>query len=164
MFESIYKIGIKMKNLILASISPRQHELLNLIGIKHLVKPCEEKEFPLKKASPDFNSKENDLTIEEQVISIAKNKALCVAKTLSQEDKAQSIILGADTIVFINGEIIGKPTDKNHAFVLLEKLSGKTHKVYTGLYLYNCESEKSISGVEMTKVKMALWTKKRLQA
>ena len=84
----------------------------------------------------------------EHVLTLSKEKAQSVSH---QIDKG--IILGADTIVVLDGEIMGKPQNKEEAFLILKKLSGKTHKVYTGITLLNKYNEKMISAYDCTEVK-----------
>lgn len=103
--------------LILASNSPRRKELLKEFGFEFRIVPsayCEEGEYD----SP-----------EQMVKAFALGKAKDVADKL---DKTEYVVLGADTIVCLNGQVLGKPTDKNHARHMLKDLSGKTHQVYTG--------------------------------
>ncbi|MFW9923905.1 MAG: Maf family protein [Candidatus Thorarchaeota archaeon] len=154
-----------MTKIILASASPRRHELLNLIGIDHIVKPCSEKETKLENNIVDTSDTEkNNRTIEEKIIQLATDKALCVAKTLSIDEKKNGIILGADTIVVLNNEIIGKPTDFNDAVGMLSKLAGKTHFVFTGICLYDFLKDRIHTGVERTRVTMADWNEIRIRA
>ncbi|HUU77587.1 MAG TPA: nucleoside triphosphate pyrophosphatase [candidate division Zixibacteria bacterium] len=152
-----------MKKIILASASPRRHELLNLLHIEHEVIPCDEKEEKL--INNKFNRKitENKKTTEEQVLSLAFHKVSCVAKTLEQMKITDGIIIGADTIVILEGEIIGKPNSKNEAIEILEKLSGKIHEVYTGICLYEISKDKIFTGIEKTNVSMVHWSKERLE-
>jgi septum formation protein len=64
----------------------------------------------------------------------------------------KGIIITADTIVVINGKIIGKPVDKNDAVRMLQNLSGSTHIVYTGFSVYNSVTDKTITDYEKTFV------------
>lgn len=82
------------------------------------------------------------------VLELSRKKAENVAKKVRD-----SIILGADTIVVLNGEILGKPKDSEEAFKMLKKLSGKEHKVYTGISLVDKKEGKTLSGYQLTKVK-----------
>lgn len=103
--------------LILASGSPRRRELLSLITdeFEVLVSGCEE-------FVPEGTPAEKVPAI------LAEQKALAVAK-LRPEDT----VIGSDTVVVLNGEIFGKPKDKEHARAMLKALSGKKHFVYTGV-------------------------------
>lgn len=122
--------------IILASNSPRRRELLSLFNIKFEVH------------SSDFL--EDDL--EEDPIKTAEKFALGKAESVFNNltDKNGVLVLGADTVVFLDGEILGKPKDENEAKNMLKKLSGKTHTVVTG-YALITEREK-IVGNDKTQV------------
>jgi septum formation protein len=102
--------------LILASGSPRRSELLRLIGLDFEVMPSDIDETFHRGETP-----------REHVLSLSAEKALAVA--LRHND---AWVLGADTIVIIGGEILGKPGSVAEAKKMLEKLSGREHKVFTG--------------------------------
>ncbi len=106
--------------IILASKSPRRKEILENAGF----------EFDIVCADADESVKDGILPCEA-VKDISKRKALAV-KALVGKDAAGRIILAADTVVSVDGEIIGKPKDKEDAFNILRKLSGRKHTVYTG--------------------------------
>lgn len=104
--------------IILASQSPRRKQLLEWAEIKFDIIVSETDEtFP------------PDLSFEEAVIHIARNKALAV-ETRNPEGLP---ILAADTIVVCEGEILGKPVNREEAITMLQKLSGRMHKVITGV-------------------------------
>lgn len=102
--------------LILASQSPRRRELFELIGLSFtaLVSPADEN-IPLT----DPGSYVEALALRKAEAVFASHPAACV--------------VGADTIVWLDGEIIGKPRDEGDAYRILRALSGRTHTVYTGL-------------------------------
>ena len=102
--------------LILASQSPRRRELFELIGLSFtaLVSPADEN-IPLT----DPGSYVEALALRKAEAVFASHPAACV--------------VGADTIVWLDGEIIGKPRDEGDAYRILRSLSGRTHTVYTGL-------------------------------
>jgi septum formation protein len=104
--------------LILASASPRRHELLAAAGIDHVVRP----------ASID-ESREPGEPPKEYVLRIAKEKAGAVEAGLGE------IVLGADTIVCVAGEVLGKPATAAEAAAMLRSLSGREHSVFTGIAL-----------------------------
>jgi len=87
-----------------------------------------------------------DLAVEDVPVYIARNKALAVKQELSHE----RIILAADTIVVLNGQIIGKPKDRNNAIEILHALSGQKHQVITGVVILTAEEE--ISFADITEV------------
>ncbi|MCL5006518.1 MAG: Maf family protein [Acidobacteria bacterium] len=114
-----------MIRLILASSSPRRRELLERAGFEFEVRPSEVEEVPF----PDENA-------EEFARRIARDKALRVA----QSADPGALVLGADTVVVRNGEILGKPTDPADAERMLRMLSGYTHRVLTGICLVRAPS------------------------
>jgi septum formation protein len=105
--------------LILASASPRREELLRLLGLDFQVIPS--------RADETFFINEKPA---EHVLRLAENKAYTIAQA-----HPRAWVLGADTIVVIDGEVLGKPADSSEAGRMLEKLSGRTHKVFTGFAL-----------------------------
>lgn len=128
--------------IILASKSPRRKELLSLITT----------DFIIKTADVDESLPEN-ISPAEAVKYLSKIKA-------EPFKNSEDIIIGADTVVAIDGKILGKPRDKDDAFNMLKSLSGKTHSVFTGVTVIKPESEKTIS-VE-TKVKFFPLTDKEI--
>jgi septum formation protein len=102
--------------LILASASPRRHELLLAAGIDHVVRPSSVPEHRQPGESPT-----------EFVRRIAEEKARAVASS------SQDIVLGADTVVCVDDEIFGKPASDDDAARMLRRLSGRDHQVYTGI-------------------------------
>lgn len=106
-------------SLVLASGSPRRKYLMEMLGAKDLIIiPAKAKEEPPSGASP-----------EETVIALASAKAAEVSAMRPESD----IIIAADTIVWCGGKILGKPASAENAYEMLSELSGKTHKVYTGV-------------------------------
>ena len=102
--------------LILASKSPRRAEILRLAGINFTVRTVEVDESPLAEEKP-----------EQYVQRLAEIKALAVPQT------AGETILGADTTVVIDGQMLGKPEDAADARRMLQALSGRRHEVLTGI-------------------------------
>lgn len=107
--------------LILASNSPRRSELLRNAGIDFAVTPCSlDEDLPTPEEHPAAYARR-----------VARSKALCVAAT----SPPGSLVLGADTIVTINGFILGKPSGPFDATRMLRLLSGRTHEVITAICL-----------------------------
>ena len=106
-------------NIILASASPRRRELLEQIGLPFSVRPSAEE--------PEVDS----LSPEEAVCAVALAKAENVASVSSSEE----LILAADTLVYLDGNPLGKPADREEAVSMLRRLSGREHEVYTGIAL-----------------------------
>lgn len=118
---------MKIDQIILASVSPRRKELLEQLGLDFSIRPALEEEIP-----------QGD-TPGEIVSHLSKNKAIEVAKSLAEKMQGSeinpqvSLVIGADTLVVLEDEILGKPKDKTQAFEMLSRLSGKQHSVYTGV-------------------------------
>lgn len=106
-------------NLILASASPRRQELLARFGVPFAIDPAAGPENPPAGASP-----------EDTVKALAAAKAAEVAARHPGE-----LVIGADTIVALDGAILGKPADEEDAFRMLRALSGRGHRVCTGVAL-----------------------------
>lgn len=112
------------KPLILASASPRRRQFLSDLGLQFTVVPAELDETPVLGEMPAAFA-----------LRMAAEKAAAVARL-----RPESWVLGADTVVTLAGEIIGKPADAVHALEILRKLRGRTHEVITGVAL-NCVQE-----------------------
>ena len=105
--------------LVLASASPRRQELLRNAGIAFTVQPADIDETPLANELP-----------RDYAERLAREKALAVS-----EAQSEKYVLGADTIVVIDDQILGKPPDADDAVRMLRLLSGRTHAVITGVCL-----------------------------
>jgi len=123
-------------HLILASRSPRRIQLLRQIGFEPQVLACDIPE--------EFD---HSLPAEENAKSLALQKARCVFDQVSD-----GIILGADTIVVLDGQMLGKPLDESDAKRMLSLLSGRTHTVVTGFALLESPSGRSLARAERTLV------------
>lgn len=126
-------------SIILASESPRRYELLKLIGLDFNVIPSN--------VTEDLISSIKDP--EQYVIQMAEKKALAIGKK-----NPDSWTIGADTIVYIDEMILGKPKDKNEAREMLKRLNGREHYVFTGLFVCNIKKGKEGRKVVKTTVKM----------
>eukprot|EP00612_Vaucheria_litorea_P007316 CAMPEP_0171471230 /NCGR_PEP_ID=MMETSP0946-20130122/581_1 /TAXON_ID=109269 /ORGANISM="Vaucheria litorea, Strain CCMP2940" /LENGTH=225 /DNA_ID=CAMNT_0012000681 /DNA_START=136 /DNA_END=813 /DNA_ORIENTATION=- len=125
---------IKNCNFVLASKSPRRKEIFELMGISENLQiiPSQFEE------NLDKNQFKNP---GEYASMTAQSKAAEVAETQFKLHSASKsvrpmVVIGADTIVEIDGEILEKPEDKNHAFEMLSSLSGKIHLVHTGVAIF----------------------------
>lgn len=111
---------MKKLRLILASGSPRRRDLLEQAGYSFEVIVSKAEECAPARTAPE---------------TIAEHNALLKAHAVAEEIKEPAIVIGADTVVSIEGTIFGKPHDKREAKAMLEQLSGKTHQVITGVCL-----------------------------
>lgn len=141
--------NLNLPRLVLASASPRRADILNLVGWQ----------FEKITADVDESVLENE-NPAHYVQRLAKTKAEAVAAQVENK-----IVLGADTTVVLDNEIIGKPTDLADARRMLEKLSNRWHEVLTGVALVNETANNQITKVafERTRVKFAALTKAEIE-
>lgn len=127
------------KKLILASASPRRKELLEQIGLKFSVCPaCGEEESSYQEP-------------EEMVKELALKKA----REVAEKTKEEALVIGSDTVVAFQGEILGKPADEDDAFRMLKSLQGASHMVYTGVAVIDARTgEVLLNFVDGTEVSM----------
>jgi septum formation protein len=118
--------------LVLASASPRRQELLRNGGIAFTVQPADIDETPLAGEAPRHCAER-----------LAREKALAVWRQRRQGSHENDIVLGADTVVVIDGAILGKPADAADAARMLRLLSGCTHEVITGVCLVRRDPNKT---------------------
>ena len=128
---------MQIRELILASSSPRRRALMAEAGLN----------FKVIIADIDEKKKEKE-TPPEMVERLAFEKVHAVAKGLSS-----GLVIGADTIVVLDNEILGKPADENDASIMLKKLSGREHTVYTGISVIDAENGIFHTSHMKTKVK-----------
>lgn len=132
--------------LILASASPRRKELLSLITDKFTISVADVDERLIEE---EFISDANNLCEDGSVNNYKLASALALAKAKavfdSLEDKTDIVVIGSDTSVIIDNEILGKPKDKEDALYMLTKLSGKKHSVVTGVALVSMEKERTFA-------------------
>ena len=125
-----------MLNLVLASQSPRRKELLAILGLPFSVVPSSIEEIPAAGETP-----------EEFVVRVAREKGMEVASRVSH-----SVILSADTVVTLDGEILGKPRSTQDAVRMLKKLSGRDHWVYTAVCVVNQVKGETLEAMDRTRV------------
>ncbi len=107
-----------MKEIILASASPRRREILELAGVPFMVCPAAEEK------SPD--------TMDPAQYALQSARAKCEAVAAQYPDR---VVLGADTVVAVDGRILGKPKTEQEAVDMLLSLGGRTHQVVTGVWV-----------------------------
>jgi septum formation protein len=129
--------------LTLASGSPRRRELLSQLGLRFTVQPVDIDESPQPGEKP-----------EPYVLRLAREKAAA--------GDARGIILAADTIVTLDGDLLGKPRDEADARAMLARLSGREHQVATGVAVRDTESGRESAGVEVSTVRFASLTEREI--
>ena len=133
-------------HLVLASRSPRRIELLGQMGMKFDVIPSQCKERSSKKRPA------------------ARVKELAIQKAFDVAQKYPgAIVIGADTLVYCQGEIIGKPKNQADAMRILRKLNGAWQSVYTGVCVVCLREQKMLFGHDVSKCKARRLTEKELQ-
>ena len=131
-----------MEKVVLASESPRRKEIMENMGIRFETMVADIKEEVLDKEP------------SRMVQALARLKSEKVASLLD-DDRGKKIVIGADTMVFYHGKLLGKPVDKADAIKMIEMISNDVHEVYTGVYIIIKEKDKildSISFAVPTKV------------
>ena len=147
MYRFFFEIMVATdRPIVLASRSPRRIHLLRQIGISFTVQESGVDETVPEGTSPD-----------EIVRMLSLEKAKRVAEGMDS-----GIVIGADTIVVLNGTVLGKPTSEADAVRMLRLLSGKTHAVYTGLALIDVETGKSRVDLERTEVTFRSLTEREI--
>nr|WP_096877952.1 Maf-like protein [Clostridium amazonitimonense] len=135
-------------NIILASASERRHELLKRIT----------EDFKIIISDFDEDSIAFRGNFEEYVKSLSEGKAREVSNLCDEE----CIIIGCDTIVAFNGEVLGKPKDRQEAFDMLKSLSGNIHEVYSGITIIRNKDKHVLSQSVCTKVKFSYLTEEEI--
>ncbi|MBQ4283650.1 MAG: Maf family protein [Lachnospira sp.] len=125
-----------MKKLILGSGSPRRRELMSQVGL----------EFEVIVSDADESTGETQP--DKMVMELSKKKAMAVWNSLDDKKRADSVVIGADTIVYSDGNVLGKPKDEEDAFNMIKSFAGKAHSVFTGVTMIagsSCEDDCSTS-------------------
>lgn len=135
--------------LYLASQSPRRREILAELGV------------PFSVVSSPYAEKEDDfaeMTPTEGAAKLASLKAFHAAKNLME-----GIVIGADTMVVVDNRILGKPRDKDEAREMLEMLSGRAHKVISGIAVVDVDGLQTLSHAEVTRVFFKTLTEREMR-
>lgn len=137
-----------MSRIILASGSPRRKELMEALHVPDLIiRPAKGKEIVPENAAPS-----------EIVMALARQKAQEVNATAASDD----VIVAADTIVWMDGLVLGKPKNEEDAFSMLSRLSGRTHSVFTGVCVIS--GDNVLCEAEETKVSFRILTSEEIRA
>lgn len=140
-----------MYQIVLASGSPRRKEILEQVGVRFSIK-VSNKEEPMNQTNPEL-----------LVMELSEMKAKDVAMDVS----SPVIIIGADTVVALDGVIFGKPKNKEHAKEMLKRMQDNSHKVYTGVFILIIEedgSTREISFAVASKVMVAPLNETQIEA
>ncbi|AAK79212.1 septum formation protein [Clostridium acetobutylicum] len=135
--------------LVLASASPRRREILKNITEDFIV------------VASDFDESLIEISrdIQSYVMVLAESKAKSTLCRIESEDfykdEDEVFIIGCDTVVSIDGKILGKPKDEKEALDMLSELSGRTHEVYSGLAVLDAKKNKIIKDFQCTEVKFS---------
>lgn len=135
-----------MRKIILASGSPRRKELLEQIGMEFEIHKAEGEEV-ITSSVP-----------EEVVKELSMQKVQEVSGTCDGD-----VIIGADTVVAVDGQILGKPADRADAMRMLRLLQGKEHQVITGVTVLLKENNKTVCFAEVTKVHVFPMTEEQME-
>lgn len=143
------------KTLILASSSPRRQELIRFLQLPFVVQ-----------ASDADETTAPGLTPSQIVEELSRRKALAVLSRLKADDSApeDGVVIGSDTIVVWQGEVLGKPQDEADAFRMLSALQGAEHEVYTGIACIGLTADNAPNGeaggteVSVTRLPGAVYT------
>ena len=149
--------GTDPPGLILASASPRRAALLRRMGFDITV--------VAKEIDETFDPQEDPARTAVRLSGLKAEAALSEAEAAlqaavaAQSDPTGVLVVGADTVVVLEGELLGKPESRAEAAWMLNRLSGRTHEVFTGFTLIDAGTGRRVSGVERTTV-----TFRRLEA
>ena len=128
--------GADMKY-ILASMSPRRKEILESMGLTFSVEPSDVDE---------------NIGVTDPALLVKELSLLKAGDIASKHCGENVLVIAADTVVSLNGEILGKPKDREDAKRMLSMLSGNTHSVFTGYCVSCCKTGKTVSECAETKV------------
>lgn len=132
-----------IQTLILASSSPRRQELIGSLQVPYCIRVSDVDE-----------TTEPGMKPADIVESLSLRKATAVAGQMKNEPELDGVIIGSDTIVVWNGEVLGKPVDEADAVRMLMQLQGNTHEVYSGIACLSERQGFSIVSHRVTKVTM----------
>jgi septum formation protein len=139
----MFSVPLSRPKLVLASASPRRQELIAMLGLPVQIVPSH-----VQEDTPDHWSP------SQIVEGLSKRKAFAVKDELSESTDFSSIVVGCDTIVLLNGKVMGKPRDSHEAEQMLQDLAGEVHEVFTGITCIRVSDAKTVTSHRVTKVRM----------
>ena len=140
-----------MEPIILASSSPRRQEILKMLKI------------PFRVIIPNIDETlKSAIDLEQIPELLAREKVTAVIHSLPSHQEIP-YVLGADTVIIFNNEIMGKPESQEQAFEYLKKLQGKTHTVVKALVLYKGKTKTTVSKINKTRVTFSPMTDEEIQ-
>ncbi len=137
-----------MKRIILASASPRRKDLLLKYGIEPIIRPSNVKEIISPRERPE---------------QVAMSLAFAKAKDIAGKFIGNEIIIAADTLVYLNNNILGKPKDKDEARHMIRMMNGKKHFVITGLSIIEVQTNRKIIDYEKTMVRFRKLSENKIE-
>lgn len=137
-----------MRKIILASNSPRRRELMSLLGI------------PFEIEVSNYDEEKEKFESARKMVEVLSLKK---AETVGNNHK-DAVIIGADTTVLLGREIIGKARDRKHAFEIIKKLSGKTHKIITGFTILDTKTGKKVTSSVESELRFSPLTNSEIEA
>lgn len=140
------------KKLILASSSPRRQELIASLQLPFEIKVSDVNE-----------DTEPGLSPAEVVEQLSSRKAAAVCEMYKEEQRKDGIVIGSDTIVVLEGQVLGKPKDRQDAFRMLSALQGREHRVYTGVACVDLSSGQQLISHQVTLVYMKPLTQTQIE-
>ncbi|WMJ87739.1 Maf family protein [Anaerocolumna sp. MB42-C2] len=132
-----------MYKIILASGSPRRKEILEQVGVKFAV----------------WSSDKEEIITKEKPEEIVKELACVKARDVAEKVEGKAIVIGADTMVAIDGQVLGKPKNEADAKAMLQMLQGNRHQVYTGVSVIIKTDEKK-DGINTAEDKIIIFAEK----
>jgi len=154
-----------MGKIVLASASPRRRELLQQVGIEPEIVPSQVEEV-ITRTQPDLVVMELSAQKAEDVAAGYAVSAgdVTEGKTCSACEPSVDVVIGADTVVAVDGKILGKPVSRQNAIEMLGMLQGREHQVYTGVTLVFCKTGERVTFAEKTDVWIYPMSRQQMEA
>jgi septum formation protein len=130
------------QTLILASSSPRRQELIQSLGLPYIIRVSDADETVDEKITP------------AELVELLSLRKAATVRDILQDTEKQGIIVGSDTVVVYQGQVLGKPTDEEHSFRMLKALQGNIHEVYSGVACLDAATGRHLVSHRVTHVSM----------